>query len=283
MTEAHKRHNGYVLLAVLWILVGIAGLAFAVGAAARGAIATSRNRMALTMAEWNAAGCLAQVHDMLAGMLRRQEREPTAGLRTTWSRLDRALDSSLAASAFPCRLSLHPAGGRLDLNATDSPTLAMVLRNAGMKSDQAESAAAVLVSRRPFVDLRQLHGLVELASLALPDSLLDVVTGPICINHAPAAVLAALPGFTETTVQELLDARRRGVLISGFHELTPLLSPDAPDAPAGLPGIVVLEPTAWVMVARATEGEPPVSVAVEVRVVRSEAGVSLTRRRSWLE
>jgi hypothetical protein len=272
-----------VLLAVLWIMVGIGGLTLAITAAARTVIAPARNRMALTAAVWSAAGCLAEARDLMAQALAPTSPQPVVTAATAWNRIDRTLEGSLVLTDPSCSVSARPLGAKLDVNLSDERALAMVLLKGGMSAGRAESTAAVLTSHRPFVDMRQLHLLQGLESVELLDSVLDVDAGPISLSHASRAVLGILPGFTDETVWKVLDARKRGTPVSGFLELASLLSPDAPGASARLPGVAVFETAAWVITVRATTGKPPVTAVLEARLIRSDSGTTIARRRSWLE
>jgi type II secretory pathway component PulK len=177
----------------------------------------------------------------------------------------------------------RPVGARVDVNASTQATLAQLFRHIGMRPGRADSAAAAVASHKPYVDLRQVHLVPGLDSVAALDSVLDVEPGPISLNHAPGAVLTLLPGFTDETVERVLEARARDAPVSTFYELAQLLSPDAPDASARLPGVAVFQPAAWVITTRATTGRPPVTVALEVRLARWSRSTAISRRRSWIE
>jgi hypothetical protein len=204
-------------------------------------------------------------------------------LARVWGRVDRTLQGSPPPSELRCRLEARAVGARVDVNESDQPTLAQLFRHAGRPGPRADSAAAAIASHKPYVDRRQLHLVPGLDSRTTVDSLLDVEAGPIALNHAPAAVLALLPGFTEATVQLVLDARARDAPISTFHELSQLLSPDVPGASARLPALVVFQPIAWVITARASAGQPVVTAVAEVRLARSGVGTAITRHKSWIE
>jgi len=273
---------GYALLAVLWITVGITGLTLLISVAARGAIASSRNRIALAVASWRAAGCLAHARAVVTEALERERAEHADVSLRTWDRVDRILRA--APSGDPaCRLDARPVGARVDVNASDAATLAQLFRHVGMPPPRADSVAALITSHKPYVDLRQLHLIPGLDSVAVLDSVLDVEPGPLALDVAPAAVLALLPGFTEETVRRVLDARNQDAPISTFHELSQLLSSDAPEAAARLPGVAVFQAPAWVVTTRATAGRPAVTAVLEVRVGRSESATAVGRRRSWIE
>lgn len=271
--------RGYALLAVLWICTGAGASAFVVSAVAAEAMATSRNRIALTRASWTARGCVARLRTTLHAALTSDARQ--------WDHVDHLVRQSAVPERFACTFTAHAVGARLDINATPESLLTRLFTRSGLRPAAAESAAVAVAARRairPFDDMRELRSVRELARLTTLDSVLDVEPGPIALNHAPAPVLALLPGFTERTVTELLDDRLRGALITSFPQLNPLLSPDVPEASARLPGIVVLSPIAWTITVRSTLGHPPVTAVLEVRLAQGGGPTTtVVRRRSWTE
>lgn len=271
---------GYALLAVLWIAVGITGLTFAIVETARNAMAPVQNRTALTAASWQAAGCLAEVRQIIGSVLADANRI-RPGAVTAWDSLDTIVGSH--PSAGECTVTMRPLGARLDVNSTDQPTLARLFRITGQRPGWADSAALAIVAARPFVDIRQIHRLSGLESAAFLDSLLDIDSGPIALNHASAPILALLPGFTENTIREILAARGRRTPVSSFYELSLLLSPDQPAAAARLPGLVTFPAGAWSVTVRASTGTPAVTVALGARIVRTNSGTGAWGRRSWIE
>jgi hypothetical protein len=55
------REDGFALLAVLWVIVGLAGAAAAIAWFTQGASAATRNRLLLTRAAWAREACLELV------------------------------------------------------------------------------------------------------------------------------------------------------------------------------------------------------------------------------
>jgi hypothetical protein len=265
--------RGYALLAVLWICAGVAALGLTVSGAGGEAIASSRNRIALTAAGWEAEACLALARARLLDLTRLDP--------AIWNRLDQAVRAG--ESRARCTLSARAVGSRLDVNAASQQTLAAVFRRVGILGASADSAAAAIAARRPFVSMRQ----VAAAGFSSLDRVLDVEPGPLALLHAAPELLAELPGFGEEAVVRLVDARERGVPLRSFGAVSELLSPDSRDgfdrASAQLAGLVTLEPAAWVLTARATAGQPPVTVVVELRLGRAGDHTSVDRRRSWVE
>jgi hypothetical protein len=300
---------GYALLATLWICVGIGALTWLISVHARDAMATSRNRIALTQAAWNARSCLARVRETLRAALELERVRGPDPFGAVWDHVDQVIMKS-DPSASGCTLTARPIGSRVDVNATDEPTLARLLSAAGLPVASADSAAAALSdwidaddavrplgaerswyqahgrggpSNLPFVSVRELRLVRGLETFARLDSVLDVEPGPIALNHAVPEALSLLPGFTERTVQALLDARARGTPISTFHDLTALLDTNAVGASARLPGIVVFPATAWVITIRSRVGDPPLTAVLESRLVRGTNSTSVARRRAWVE
>jgi type II secretory pathway component PulK len=313
VADLRSHERGYALLAVLGICFGIGGLAMMIAAAAQEAVAASHNRRALTGAGWAAAGCLAQARGTLTDAMIAVAPGGDA-VRAVWSDVNRTLRAIHQPAGFHCALTAQPLGGHLDVNAADEATLAQLLRNIGMRPNQADSGAAALAdwvdaddvprpagaerawyqahhrtapSNRPFESQRELHLVRGLEGATAIDRALDVEPGPVVLNLAPAEVLELLPGFTAEAAAQVLAARARGEPLRGFRDLPGVLSPDARKAwdlgSTRLPATAVLNPAAWVITARATGGSPPVTAVTEVRVVPSDHSIAVARRRSWIE
>lgn len=281
-----RGREGYALLAVLWICVAITALVGLLAAAARLAVASSRNRIALTVAGWKAAACATYARAAISTALRDENQARFAGGRSgrgeAWSHVDRVL-SVPRFQRSDCSVSARVVGARLDVNEADQGTLARLLRAMGVPAERADSVARAIALAKPFLSLRDLHDVPETVLVPALDSVLDVEPGPLSLNQAPAPLLALLPGFTSTTVEHVLDERAAGAAIASFYALGPFLSPDVPDASARLPGIIVLEPTAWVMTTRSSAGAPPVTAVVELRIANAGWRTATTRRRTWTE
>jgi type II secretory pathway component PulK len=281
-----RGREGYALLAVLWIAVAITALVGLLASAARLAVASSRNRIAMTVAGWQAAACATYARAAISTALRDDNQARFAagksGRGETWSHVDRIL--SVPRFQRPdCTLSARVVGSRLDVNEADQETLTRLLRAMGVPAERADSVARAIALAKPFTSLRDLHDVPETALVPALDSVLDVEPGPLSLNHAPAPLLALLPGFTSSTVEHVLDERAAGAPIASFYALGPFLSPDEPAASARLPGIIVLEPTAWIVRARSSAGAPPVTALLELRIANAGWRTATTRRRSWTE
>ncbi len=303
--------RGYALLATLWICVGIGAFTLLISVSTREAIAASRNRMALTTGLWLTRACLTFEREALRGALSQQAAAGIDSAGPLWNYVDR-LVTERPSAVSGCSLSARAVGSRLDINAADESTVTQVLQAAGWPVARADSAAAAAAdwidaddqprakgaerdwyiarNREPpsnsalvaMAELRRIRGFERNAVDRL-DSIFDVEPGAIALNQAPREVLALLPGFTERTIREVLDARARGAPITAFIQLRPWLDPDVRDASARLPGLVTLAPGAWIVTARTQTGLPPVTTVAEVRLVRGNKTTAITRSRTWSE
>jgi general secretion pathway protein K len=301
VTPRHDPRAGYVLLAMLWICAGIGALTWLISVSAREAMATSRNRMSLTAGSWQAQACLALSRQRLRDALSQQ-------VPDVWQHVDRVLKED--APLGGCTLSARVVGARLDVNKTDEATLARALQATGLPQARADSAAAALAdwmdadnqtrpggaerdwylaqgreppSNGPFVDRRELRRVRGLEDFARVDSIVDIEPGALALNVTPRVLLSLLPGFTDRTLREILDARARGESVTTFAELSHWLDPHEPDASAKLPGMILLTPEAWILTVRSRTGTPPVTTVLEVRLTHSNQTTVVTRRRSWIE
>ena len=132
---------GYALLATLWICVGIGALTWLISVSAHEAMGASRNRMALTSGLWRAQACLAWEREALRDAL---SQEVAAGMDSTgslWNYVDRLL-AERPVPVADCSVAARAVGSRLNINAADEATLALVLQLAGWPGARADSAAA---------------------------------------------------------------------------------------------------------------------------------------------
>lgn len=281
-----QARRGYALLSVLWLCVGIVGLASAISVTTRDALATSRNRIAITEATWSARACMAFALAAVERALHSQggSREPAA---VAWHRVEGTLATTALPQDLHCRLSASAIGSRLDLNAADSATVVRLLRSNGVRAALADSTTNALLLGRPYSSLSEVRAVGGLSGIANLDTLVAIGTGAVALNHAHQEVLAALPGFTPEAVERVGEARARGRPIQDFIELSRALSPPARETfDAALPSLlamVVLEPVAWLVTARSSEGRPPMTVVIEVRIGQLDGRLGISRRRTWTE
>jgi general secretion pathway protein K len=293
--------RGVALLATLWLITALGTLAFAASLSARSAAAATRNRLAASRALWRAEGCAERVG---AGMDRALE-DPAA-----WNRLDRlAIVGRLAR--YGCAGSLRAAGSAVDLNTATAERLHRLLIAIGHRPGAADSFSQAILDWRDADDVSRPLGresgwyrrqvlpaprngplaatgeaiLAAGVPLQLGDSLLSTEPGRTPINHASIPVIASLPGVGPEVLARLRNLRSRGESVEQLAGLAEGVSATARDALfarfAELSEVATTEPEAWILTLSSSEGNPPVSVTLELRLARGDRRVALTRRRSW--
>ncbi len=306
-----RSRRGFVLLAVLWIVAMLAILAVTLRVAGGDGVRAAQNRTWLEQARWTAEGCVARTRAVLHDALRR---DTTGGQDAgrTWASADQLVASAPAMIGSACTITLRASGTWLDINTADADDIAAVLRAAGIAG--ADSLSASLLDWRDVDDVARTHGAERawygIERRYLPrngslesvrelyrvkgferlqglDSLFSVEPGRIDVNHAPVAVLASLPGFGDEALARMRDHQARGDRVNDLIAFAGELSPPARTAfvasYAELAPLVTTEPDAWIVTARRSVGQPPVTVASEVWLARSPHGIVVTRERGWTE
>jgi type II secretory pathway component PulK len=119
------------------------------------------------------------------------------------------------------------------------------------------------------------------------DTLLGVEPGPIVLAKAPLAVIAGLPGLGEDALARIAERRARGFAAVELLAIAPELSPESRAVLTARYAELVrhtsLEPDAWIVTASGRYERSPVSVMIEVKLVRAGMRAAVIRRRSWLE
>lgn len=277
--------RGFVLIAVLWLTVGAATLGLTVVLAAREAVATARNRMDATRAFWFAEDCLERARTAIGDVLLDPHRaaDADADVSSIWLRLDRAVRGHTTLDAEDCRVTLEPAGARLNINSGSEAALRRLFLGARLDEARADSLAAAVADWRdqdsivrplgaerghyhaigralprdgPFADIRELHRVRDWN--AALDALVTVEPDLVCLYHAPPAVLAALPGFTPELVDLILARRVEAEPIHGLNELVDQLPESARESLlaryAEAAAAITTEPEAWTVTSRGSAG-----------------------------
>lgn len=304
--RCQQDRRGFVLLAVLWVIVGLASVGIAVALTARDAVGAARNRVDLARARWVSEGCVAvmraAVDDALADHTRAE---------ATWRTLDEVVSSSSLADSR-CTFSIRPAGTALDVNTADAEQLrrlflAMHIGSATTDSlvdaiqdwrdpdDEPRPSGAerswYLAQHRipprngPFADLREMARVRGLEHMPGLDSILGVDPGRVALRRASRPVLAALPGFSDELVTHIIEARERDNRPFDLLTLAGSLSPTARDSLAAryaeVVPLVEMDPDAWILIASAHLSGSLVTSTVEVRLSRADQHAGVLSHRSW--
>ena len=294
-------------------MVGVAALALTVSLGGREALATAQNRIDLARASWKAEDCLERARAVIGDALSAAAADP-GNTEDPWKALDRLVPDAPLLSAAGCEVAVRPAGATVDLNAADEELLRGVFVALGISPMRADSVVAALLDWRdaddvprpagaerswyqaehrpaprngPLADIRELSHVRGLETLEGLEGVLGTEPGRISLDHAPPAVLAALPGFTEETVGRVIERRLRGLGIEDLLALSGELSPAARDALlARYPDLVrttTTDPDAWIVTSRAGVGTPPLTASIEVRLVRAGSRAAIVRRRTMIQ
>ena len=311
MINAVGTKRGFALLAVLWVIVGLAGLALGVSLAARNAIASSHNRTDIARATWRARDCAERARAAISEFLLAPPERDARGL-SGWSALDAAVPASPMVTSVQCGVRLHVMGDRIDINHADAEMLGAALRQIGVQASKIDSMVDALLDWRdvddvprplgaerawyvlhgrfvprdgPFEDVRELARVRGFEDMPGLDSIFGVETGRIALVHAPLSVIAALPGLGAEAIGRIAEERARGERPEDLTAIAAALSPDARrlmlSRYADLVHDATVEPDAWIVQGRAAAGSPAVAVVVEMKLVRAGNRAAIVRMRVW--
>jgi len=300
-----RTRDGFALVAMLWLIVGMTALAMDDTARDEDALGASRNRINAVAARWRAEGCIAAARDISGAALADSTRAP----RAAWDTLDLVL-AAVPGLQGTCRITARAAGTQLDVNATDGDGLRAAFVAAGEPSARADSLADAIQdwrdpdslprpsgaeaswyrdagrvgpSNRPFTSAAEIRLVRGFRHTAPAAALLTVEPGRILLDRAPLPVVASLPGMTPEALGRIAELRWRGERLGDISRLAASLS-DAGRAAlnAAYPALirrVTSEPDAWTVSATGVAGTPPVAATEEVRLVRAGRRAGVVRRR----
>lgn len=308
----HARRTGFVLLAVLWVMVGLTTLGLGAALLARRATRASRNRRDEIVAYWNAADCLEYAETVASAVLAGQA-DGADGRPLAWGDLDATVANAPLARSAGCRLALRAAGTTLDVNTASGEMLHGLFAALALAPGRADSLTDAILDWRdpdgeprplgaerdwyvghgrapprdgPLADPRELRRVRGVAALPGLDTLLGTEPGRLVLDRAPLPVLAALPGLGDEAIARIAELRARGARIADLLALAAQLSPAARAAMlaryADLARLTAPEPDAWLVQAEGHAPASNITVVIEVRLVRAGRRAAIVRRREWL-
>jgi hypothetical protein len=119
------------------------------------------------------------------------------------------------------------------------------------------------------------------------DATFDVEPARLDLSHASPAALASLPGFTDDAIARVLDARREGAASVDLLAISERLTRAARDSLrthfTELAERTTPAPAAWLLTCRASDGQPAVTVVLELLIVPVDGRFAVVRRRTWEE
>lgn len=244
--------RGFALLAVLWIITGLAVISMGVALAARERVRTAFNRSALLQAEWNADDCVARATAALDGLLLRSAGPlGTIGAAPSDS-LPLLVSRAANVRACPGVVRIEPVGMTIDLATAPTAMLRRAIELQGFSNPQADDLVDALLDWRDPDDTPRTHGcetrcttelgldsprnaaILDVAELRLVrgfdswdslrggrrapvplEQLFTTEPGRVAITWAPFEVLAALPGIGVAGARDLVAYRRSRSPING--------------------------------------------------------------------
>ena len=300
----HSGRAGFALLPVLSIVVGGAALAVVLVGITRDAAAASENRIALRRAEWRAEGCTQALMSRATDQI--SIAEPAAS--GNW----RSLDSAIAGPPEVqggCECSLTAFSSALPINLASERQLHALFQSAGFGDAEADSLAAAVADWRDSDDVARPAGAESVwyssrsrarprngpmdsaAELALvrgfgdprvPWHDLSADNSRVFLARASDEVLGALFELRAADVHAMRLQAGRASRVSDFRSGPAVARPPFGGAPGGSASEPRVEatddPDGWEGTCSASDGVPPVTATVRVRLVRSGPRVALVRR-----
>jgi type II secretory pathway component PulK len=303
-SNVSARH-GFALLLVLTILAASANVGVEVILAGSSAAQATRNRLALTRAQWKAEGCVELFRAAVGSALRADSFGHNA-----WSRLD-TIAPTVGLSG-ECRLIVQPSGITIDIDSLTEDQLRHILTTEERSTVQIDSMidafgdwidADTSVRRRgaerswytaahrpgprngaltSIQELRLVRGFETDDSTA---SLLGVESGRLIIDRAPLPLVGLLPGMTNEAITLIAGFRAAGQPVGDLAALASRLTPASRESLLSHYAQIVARtspvPQWWTVRSENTQGEPAITAKIEVRLVRSGNEAAIVRYRAW--
>jgi len=304
--EAAQR-KGFALLAVLWVVVIGSVAAMASQLIARSAVLSAQNRMLQVAARWNAEACVAHARAEIDESLASYSSADRG--RDPWMLIDSIVASSVSVEAHDCSMAVVPSGLRLDVNEATAEQLQALFVALGNPDAVADSMADVLLDWRdsddivrpagaeaawyatngiairngPIANIAELQAARGFDHFAGLDSVLGIESGRISLPHAPPALLASLPGFSQEVVVRVQEERKVSVQGITLDRIVAGLSTTGRDSVfrhySELLRLTSPEPEFWEIATRGFSGQPRISVTTETRLVRAARRAAVVRHR----
>lgn len=291
------------MIAVLWIMIGIAAVATAATLEGRDAVNAAQNRIDLLRARWMAEGCAERAIAAADVMLSNED-----STQVVWRAL--ALNvGNIAVPAF-CQVRLAPMGLRLNVNTASESLLRQLFATLGDSPAKADSLVDAIVDWRdvdsepqplgaeaswyahhgrltprngPLAANAEMHLIRGLETDTRVDSLLDVESGRMLLSGAPLALLRALPGMSDEAIAVIREWRATSDERIDLSRVADRLAGPAKSLLvanlARLEQLTCASPEAWILRSTSSLGEPPLAATVEERLALSGGRVAITRVR----
>ncbi|MGH7719761.1 MAG: general secretion pathway protein GspK, partial [Gemmatimonadaceae bacterium] len=240
-----RGRGGFALLAVLWVIAAVSLLALGLSLVARQSVWAAQNRVDIARATWKAEACLERARAAIGEALSGRTASSVAR-SASWATLDDVVRTTPVGAGPACEVSARAAGSAVSFAEADDELLRGVLVAARLPRRRVDSLVDALLDWRdaddvprphgaerawyeerglhpprngPPADVRELSRVRGFSSVGGLDTLFSTERGRIALDHAPLVVLAALPGFTDETVQRVAERRLRGLPVGDLLSL----------------------------------------------------------------
>lgn len=299
-----RARSGFALLAMLWVIVIGGAIASAGVVAASLAVRTAHHRSAVLRSVWVAEGCVEMARLQLVG---------NDDVRDGRFRRDVTMSLVTAhGTAMECGLTIEPVGVLVEVHPRHDEVVRRLLLGIGIGASRADSlvdalmdwvdddeeprgsgaergwyAAQTRVQPRngPLAAIGELRLVRGFETPVGVERFLTAEPGRIAINHAPAPVLRAIPGFTDELVDAVMIRRRQGVGVRSQRDLVGMVTGASRDTVldrfSGLAALTTPDADAWILRAEHRLGPGSPAVTAELRVSMSGGTPAVVRRRRW--
>lgn len=306
------RRRGFVLLAVLWVVMAMAGLTLMASLASRTLVRGSTRRVELLDGFWRAEDCLARARLVIDAALAGEQRS-FGSSNTTWRSLPVRLRDAPLLSGCLDEISVVGVGSVVDVNSASADQLRRLFAaSTSMSQYGVDSLVHAILDWRdsddvprafgaehmwyaarrrfpprngPFADLRELLRVRGLEDVAAVHTILGVESGRLSLAVASLRALASLPGMTPDALSQLEELRTIGELPGSLAGFAALLSTHARDSLhahfAELSRLATMDPEGWLLTARGRRAEGAAPATIELLLVRAGSHATVLRRREW--
>ena len=269
-----KARRGVALLAALWLVVAIATVAlqFSLEARERRSVGILTSERGIQRAA--ALGALALTQARLERALRvAPSGTNVQRLRSSdaWMDVDSSYSGAVLVDSMPVDVVARDLGERLNINQANETELQTffsfllgdyskatqlaqsimdwrdadsIPRPSGAERDAYIKAGLLaLPTNTPFREVDELQrvmGMTPDIFAAVSPYLTTLGAGAVDINTAPEAVLRALPGMTDATLNRILQLRSQGRRIDNMTEVFPSMRPGGRRLPGQLASVAAI-------------------------------------------
>lgn len=308
-SRTRRPRSGFTMITVLWVMTVASVVGLAGALSGRTTVSAARNRVQAERALWAGLGCARQTQAEIDRLLSSTPTLDESAL--IWRSLDHRVLPRPESQAWPCEVRFEAAGAKIDVNVATQEMLGTLLRTLGESDTRVAEMTDALLDWRdadeeplptgaerpwyegakrppprngPIADIRELalvRGFEDLERFA---RVFTTEPGRVSLAHAPATVLSAIPGITRETADMIAGLAEEGNPVLDVSSVAGRVSSQsASELMSRYPEIARLtagSPDAWILEVRARNGEPPTTVVLRWRLIRTGRRCSVVRSQT---